>query len=1124
MTTHLHQAAPGLSPDLAREPTMAKARPNPPDLPDLPAVAEMQAARMPLAPGDPQWIGQYRLTSRLGAGGMGVVYLGVSSDRRPVAVKVLRAELADDPVFRARFCREAAVLARVRGAGVVRVIEAGADPRGHFLVTEYAAGPSLDRYVEAAGPLGPEMLHKLAVGLAEALRTIHAAGVVHRDLKPSNVIMSTDGPKLIDFGIAHVLGSIAITQTGMMVGSTGFMPPEQIKGEAGPAADIFAWGVTVAYAASGQLPFGTGPTEAVLYRVMHSEPSIAAVPRRLRPVIEAALAKEPQRRPAADEIVGQLTAPSAAPTDVGDGPAAVTVLKRDRPAADAEASVPGWVESAGPEPAPGPATPGQRRPFGRLLGGGHLVGRHLVGRHLGGRRLGGRRAGIVVSAAVLAAITALALGLGTGHGAQPIRSVGSQRAESRPPAAATFGVYPGQQARGVFQTISRITAVGDTIVTTGTQNAGGTVRQQFFASADGGATWQLAAIHSPGGGPAPAGYAADRIAGGPAGWLATGQQATWTSSNGLSWTLAATHGITPLQPGDQVYVLTATASGFLAAGQAPAPGGRTQAVIWTSPNGLTWQRMTAAQAGLGRDVTSISYATWAGDAAVIAGTLDNGQWGTWVSTDGGTAWTRVTIPVGHGAENTISGLGSDASGLIAVRPGKAGGAFAYFSPNGRTWRYAATIGAAAGFRPAVIKGSGFGFVVTGTGSAGNYLAYTATGDGTAWAATGSLGTAASYASAPAAAVGSGGTVIAAGSTARAKTGQQAVVLRAGTAGAVQPVPLTEIPGAVIPEMSVNALASADGQQIAVGSADGFPAIWRKTQGGSWALVSSLPLVSDSGTGQTALTSITHGSHGWLAAGVPGPVAYTSANGITWQPAAGSITAGLHGVVAVAAASSNEYGYVIVGKLIVSGGACVADVWWSKDLTTWTRAHDVNDTDGGSSQVLAVAAGSDGFISAGSDEGQPAVWVTANGRAWTTIDLPLPSRASGVLQQIAISGNRVTALGTQTNAGVTAPLAEVSLNGGRTWRQVPLGAPSPDVAVTALTASADGFTAAILTGTSAQEQVTVWTSADGTTWTPSPVTATDQLTAMAPAGSGVTGIGSAAAAQDQQPVVLALPSH
>ena len=526
-------------------------------------------------------------------------------------------------------------------------------------------------------------------------------------------------------------------------------------------------------------------------------------------------------------------------------------------------------------------------------------------------------------------------------------------------------------------------------------------------------------------------------------------------------------------------------------------------------------------------MTSISYATWAGDATVIAGNLAGGGWGTWLSTDGGTRWTRTAVPTDHGAQNTISGLGSDSSGLIAIRPGTAGNAIAYFSPDGRTWRYAATIGAAGAFRPAVVKGSQYGFVVTGTDAAGTYLAYTATGTGTIWAPTGSLGAAASYASAPAATVGTGGTVIAGGSTAATKTGQQAVVLQASTTGTVRPVPLTAIPGAVIPQVAVNGLAVADGQQIAVGSADGYPAIWRKTARGSWALVSSLPLVS-SIHGRVALTSITHGSHGWLAVGTPGPVAYTSANGITWQPAAGSITNDLHGVVAVAAAAG-QGGYAIVGKLITPSGACVADVWWSPDLATWTRAHDVNDTDGGSSQVLAVAADAHGFISAGSDEGQPAVWVTANGRAWTTVDLPLPASATGVLQQIAISGNRVTALGQQTVAGVTTPLAELSVDGGRTWRQVPFSASGSHATITALTADSGGFTAAVQTGLPGQQQVTIWTSADGTSWTRSRFSGlsgggTHQLTALAPSGTAVTGIASTLTPLRQQPIILILPAR
>jgi hypothetical protein len=252
------------------------------------------------------------------------------------------------------------------------------------------------------------------------------------------------------------------------------------------------------------------------------------------------------------------------------------------------------------------------------------------------------------------------------------------------------------------------------------------------------------------------------------------------------------------------------------------------------------------------------------------------------------------------------------------------------------------------------------------------------------------------------------------------------------------VPLAALPGAVVPEVAVRSRAAAGGQRLAVGSADGYPAIWRKTAAGSWALVSTLSLVSgppmaSAAPHLAALTSVTHGRAGWLAVGVPGPVAFTSANGTTWRPAA-AITADMAGVVAVAAAAG-PHGYVIVGKQVVPGGSCVADVWWSADLTRWTRARDVNDT-AGSSQVLAVAADDDGFYSAGSHNAQPAVWATDDGRTWTTVVLPLPHGATGVLQQIAVQGDRVVARGTQTRDGVTTPLAELSADDGATWRQVP----------------------------------------------------------------------------------------
>ena len=207
---------------------------------------------------------------------MGVVYLGTGPDGGLVAVKVLRPEIADDPDFRRRFDREVTALMRVRGGCTVRVIEADTESDRPFMVTEYAEGPSLADYIDQYGSLSGDMLYGLATGLADALTVIHAAGIVHRDLKPSNVILAQDGPKVIDFGIAQTLDGTSFTQTGVMVGSPGFMAPEQITGRPGPAADIFVWGVTVAYAAVGHSPWGTGNTDAVLYRVMYADPDIAA--------------------------------------------------------------------------------------------------------------------------------------------------------------------------------------------------------------------------------------------------------------------------------------------------------------------------------------------------------------------------------------------------------------------------------------------------------------------------------------------------------------------------------------------------------------------------------------------------------------------------------------------------------------------------------------------------------------------------------------------------------------------------------------------------------------------------------------------------------------------------------
>ena len=448
---------------------------------------------------------------------------------------------------------------------------------------------------------------------------------------------------------------------------------------------------------------------------------------------------------------------------------------------------------------------------------------------------------------VLVAVAVLALALLTGHGPKLGQLTSSQQANQAPnqgtsaQSALTIAMYPGQQQRGVFQTVNRIVASGNTIVTMGSQTSDGVVRQQFFVSANGGASWRLAPVYAAGGQKvqAPLGYPAARLAGGPGGWLAVGPQAIWTSPNGLAWTLASTKGITPMLNGDGMWVLNSTSDGFLAAGVAAIGNHATQAVIWTSRDGVTWQRKTAAQLGLagpGETVQSISYITSRGTATVISGqvTRDGATYaGVWLSTDGGSTWTRVTVPADHGAGTAITGLGSDASGLLAVRPGRSASGtpdgVAYFSPNGTAWQYAGTIGASAGWNPGLVKGSDFGFVVAGVSVAGQLVAFTSTGTGGAWQQTGSLGNADTE-WVVGATVASAGTIVAVGYTSPSKVSQQPVFLVASATGSVRPVSLAGLAGGAIPELSVNGLAVAGGQQIAVGSTEGYPAVWRKACG------------------------------------------------------------------------------------------------------------------------------------------------------------------------------------------------------------------------------------------------------------------------------------------------------
>jgi hypothetical protein len=237
---------------------------------------------------------------------MGRVYLGESPGGAMVAVKLIRAELADNPDFRRRFAYEVAAAKRVSGIFTAPVVDADPDGPQPWLVTAYVAGPPLADAIADRGPLPVETVRILAAGLAEGLAAVHAAGIVHRDLKPSNVLLARDGPRIIDFGISRAADSTWLTSNGVM-GSPGFMSPEQAEGHpVGPASDIFSLGSVLAFAASGRAPFGSGSPSALLYRVVYSSAALGHVPTELRPIIESCLAKEPASRPTTADLLAEL--------------------------------------------------------------------------------------------------------------------------------------------------------------------------------------------------------------------------------------------------------------------------------------------------------------------------------------------------------------------------------------------------------------------------------------------------------------------------------------------------------------------------------------------------------------------------------------------------------------------------------------------------------------------------------------------------------------------------------------------------------------------------------------------------------------------------------------------------
>ncbi|WP_194921889.1 serine/threonine-protein kinase [Catenulispora rubra] len=308
----------------------------------------------PLRSADPRRISSYEILNRLGAGGMGQVYLGRSPSGRRVAVKVIRPELTNDPTFRQRFRREVTAMRQVSGFFTAPVVDADPDGDPAWLATAFVPGPSLESAVTDGGAMPHQDVLLLAAGLAEALNAIHREGLTHRDLKPGNVLMADDGPRVIDFGLAVATGSTNLTQAGTVVGTPAFMSPEQVSGQnVGPASDVWSLGAVLAYAATAASPFGDGTTMETMLRVMNGEPNLSGLTGTLAQLVTACMSKDPNARPTPARILQVLSEGAGVQATMAmdvhvPGAGAAAGPTPDKPAAPAQ------LDQPGPTPTPTP--------------------------------------------------------------------------------------------------------------------------------------------------------------------------------------------------------------------------------------------------------------------------------------------------------------------------------------------------------------------------------------------------------------------------------------------------------------------------------------------------------------------------------------------------------------------------------------------------------------------------------------------------------------------------------------------------------------------------------------------------------------------------------------------------
>jgi hypothetical protein len=704
---------------------------------------------------------------------------------------------------------------------------------------------------------------------------------------------------------------------------------------------------------------------------------------------------------------------------------------------------------------------------------------------------------VTMIAVGIAVVVVVGANSGNGSAAPPVSALGY------PPATLAGQDFTATaDTRGINESLGRVAVSGSDVVAVGSETGSLIPRAEFFYSHNNGGTWAVGTESAAGGGNPPPGYPARLVAGGGGEWAAIGPNAIWTSQDGVDWTLDSTTGL-------RINVLRRTANGFIAVG----PGS-----VYLSSNGTNWTRVPGPTGAL-----SFQYVAVNRDTVLLSGAVSGGVSALWLSADGGRQWTPVPVPRGHGALDQIGGLAAVGAGFTLVRS-TLNGTDVYRSPDGLSWQFTAKL---AGFIAGQMNGGPAGAAITGALN-GTLTALVST-DGAHWQRVkGTLSSVSGVAVAP------GPDVVITGTGNR----DPRLNLMSADAGELS-TGMDEVPGATQPQVAVNAVAAQAGSQVAVGSANGFPAAWVSTDGGSdWtrATGQTPPVLNRPGSEQ--LTGIAASGAGWLAVGgvvtgaVQHPVVIVSSDGMTWSAVDGEAAFSGQDLYTEQAAAGPA-GYVIVGYQ-GSGGSDVATAWYSPGLTGWQQAAGENALDGesGGRQMLSVTATASGFFAVGLQGNSPAVWLSPDGKSWTAMVLPLPAGTSrAVLLHVAAVGGTIVAVGTEeTLSGTLTPFAARSVNGGTSWTEATLPVPSGSAQVTALAAAGQMFTATGTYGSMPGHQdVVIWTSPDGKTWTADTPAGQglagpgiQAITGLTVSGSTLTGVGFTASPASEEPLFWQSP--